>query len=304
MVEENLQEQEKEFQGGFYEKHYKKLLVIPIILFLAIIGILGYKLVSGQDIVKKDITLTGGISVTLNTEKEIDIVNLQQELGKKFGEVLVRRISEVGIKRNIGLIIEAKTEDADALKTAIDDLVGIRLTEENSSVQITGSSLGKSFSSQLFKALIIAFIFMATVVFIIFRNFVPSLLVIFAGVGDILTSLTYASITGMHIGTAGIAAFLMLIGYSIDTDILLTTRMLKRKEKHISQRMLESFKTGIMMTIISLAVMLIAAFFVISPELKQIFVIMSVGLIADIIFTWCFNAPALRIYLEKTGKVN
>ena len=34
---------------------------------------------------------------------------------------------------------------------------------------------------------------------------------------------------GIEISAAGIAAFLMLIGYSVDTDILLTSRALKRK---------------------------------------------------------------------------
>jgi len=302
MAEEISNEQESFQKIGFYEKYYKKLLVIPIILFILTLSVLGYKLFSGEEIVKKDITLTGGVSITVSTDKEISLIELEKKLVEKFDEVLVRRLSEIGTRKSIGFLIEAKTEDADALKSEIEELVGIKLTEENSSIEFTGSSLGKTFSSQLIKAVIVAFIFMAVVVFIIFRNFVPSLLVIFAALADILTSLAYVSLTDMKIGTAGIAAFLMLIGYSIDTDILLTTRMLKRKEKHISQRMLESFKTGIMMTTISLAVMLIAAFFVISPILKQIFVILSIGLVADIIFTWCFNAPALRIYLEKTGK--
>ena len=48
-------------------------------------------------------------------------------------------------------------------------------------------------------------------------------------------------------------AFLMLIGYSVDTDILLTTRALKKQEGTINERIYGAFKTGIFMNVTALA---------------------------------------------------
>ena len=42
----------------------------------------------------------------------------------------------------------------------------------------------------------------------------------------------------------GIAAFLLLIGYSIDSDILLTTKVLKRRMGTLFERVKSAMKTG------------------------------------------------------------
>ena len=69
---------------------------------------------------------------------------------------------------------------------------------------------------------------MGLVVFIYFRTLVPSLAVILAAFSDIVVTLAIFNLTGEKLSTAGVAAFLMLIGYSVDTDILLNTRVLKK----------------------------------------------------------------------------
>jgi len=56
---------------------------------------------------------------------------------------------------------------------------------------------------------------------------VPSSCVILAAVSDIISTIAVTNLLGLKMSTAGIAALLMLIGYSVDTDILLTTKVLK-----------------------------------------------------------------------------
>ena len=55
----------------------------------------------------------------------------------------------------------------------------------------------------------------------------PTLAVILAAFSDMVVTLSIFNLTGMQLGKGGIAAFLMLIGYSVDTDILLSTMVLK-----------------------------------------------------------------------------
>jgi preprotein translocase subunit SecF len=105
----------------------------------------------------------------------------------------------------------------------------------------------------------------------------------------------------MHLSTAGIVAFLMLIGYSVDTDILLTTRVFKRHEGSVNSRIFSSFKTGMTMTLTSLLVVSIGYFMTsgFSKVFNQIFTILIIGLLFDIINTWLFNAGIIKWYMER-----
>ena len=135
-----------------------------------------------------------------------------------------------------------------------------------------------------------------------FKSSIPSIAVIFAAVSDIIITLAIVNLLGIKLSTAGIAAFLMIIGYSVDTDILLTTRMLKRKEGSLNERIIQAMKTGMTMTLTTLAVVTLALIFSQSSTIQQIMLILLIGLLVDIINTWIQNVGILRWYLEKHGK--
>ena len=151
-------------------------------------------------------------------------------------------------------------------------------------------------------ALAVAFLFMGLVVFIYFRTFIPSAAVILAAFSDIAVALAVMNMFDVRIGTAGIAAFLMLIGYSVDTDILLTVRVLKRKEGTVMDRIISSIKTGMTMTITAIISIIVALAVTQSEVIRQIMLILLIGLIADIFNTWIQNVGLLRIYVEKKAK--
>ena len=135
-----------------------------------------------------------------------------------------------------------------------------------------------------------------------FKSSIPSIAVILAAISDIIITLAIVNLLGIKLSTAGIAAFLMLIGYSVDTDILLTTRMLKRKEGSLNERIMQAMKTGLTMTITTLTVVTLALIFSQSSTIQQIMLILFIGLFVDIINTWIQNVGILRWYLEKHGK--
>jgi preprotein translocase subunit SecF len=132
---------------------------------------------------------------------------------------------------------------------------------------------------------------------------IPSIAVIFAAFADIVFALTVVNIMGISLSAAGVAAFLMLIGYSVDTDILLTTRALRKREGTLNERIYGAFKTGIFMTITGLVAVL-PAFYIVTglpDSFRQIFLILAVGLFADIINTWLTNASIIKWYCERKG---
>ena len=287
-----------EQQKNWHDKYYKLLLIIPIVFLIFSLVYIGIFYSKNQDFIYKDISLTGGTSVTIY--EQIDVAKLEQSLSEKLENLNTREIYDVITREQKAVIIETKTSGEES-KKILEEYLGYELNDKNSSFEFTGSALSESFYKQLLIAVLFAFIFMALVVFIIFRTFVPSAAVIISAFADIIMTLAVIDILGMEISSAGIVAFLMLIGYSVDTDILLTTRILKRHEGTLNERLSGAFKTGMTMTLTSLfaivsALIVVKSFSVI---LTQIFTIISIGLVFDIFNTWVTNVSILKWYVEK-----
>lgn len=282
----------------FHDKYYKHLLLIPIGILLFAFIYLGVFYSANDDIMYKDISLTGGTTITVYGQ--VDLNALENALENKLEDLNTREISDLITQEQKAVIIETKT-DADTARSILEDYLGYSLDESNSSFEFTGSTLSEGFYKQLLIAILFAFIFMAIVVFILFRTFVPSMAVILSAFADILMTLFVVDIIGMKMSTAGIIAFLMLIGYSVDTDILLTTRMLKRNEGNTNKRISSAFKTGMTMTLTSIVAFSVALFVVqsFSSTLTQIFSILLIGLGFDMMNTWITNVSILKWYVEK-----
>ena len=334
----------KNFES-LYNKNYKKILAIPILLLtlsLAFIVIFYFKT---GDIIHKDISLTGGTSITLFTQ--MSSAELESQLSSSIQDFEIKTISD-NTGNQINLVITVGEEGSGALKKALETIIGEELTSENSSIEITSSSLSNDFYKQLIVAVLLAFFWMSAIVFLIFtkgkklkakvvivnllfgffmgnfflsinkfisgflflvftfylistyiKNSVPAFAVMLSAFADIVMTLAIVNFIGMKISTAGIVAFLMLIGYSVDTDILLTSRLLRKKED-INLALLGAFKTGIMMTMSAIVAVATALIFVhpFGSVLNQIFIILLIGLFIDIFNTWVTNASILKWYME------
>lgn len=329
----------------FYDKNYKKLLIIPaVLLIISLISIFIFYSQTG-DVFNKDVSLTGGTTVTLFTEKSSD--ELSDFLSEKLQDYEVRALSDnTGTQTSVSVVVQE--EQTQALEEALEEFLGEPLTQDNSSVETTSSSLSADFFKQLMVAIFIAFFWMAGVVFLIFakgrkikiisfilnialgvllgalfikgvfllnavivialmialvyiyiKNSVPSFAVMLSAFADLTMTLALVNFLGIKISTAGIVAFLMIIGYSVDTDVLLTTRILQRKNS-ANKELFEAFKTGTTMTLTSI-VAVATALIVVSPfgsVLNQIFSVLLIGLGFDLFNTWVTNASILKWYSE------
>jgi preprotein translocase subunit SecF len=285
----------------FHNKSYKLLLLIPLIILIASLIYIGIFYSQNNDFIYKDISLTGGTSVTIN--ERLDIFELKQQLSGELENLKVKEIYDLITQEQIATIIETKSDEIQT-KQVLENYLGYNLNEDNSSFEFTGSTLGESFYKQLLIAILFAFVFMAIVVFIIFRSFIPSIAVIISAFADILMTLVLVNLFGIQMSSAGIMAFLMLIGYSVDTDILLTTKVLKRDKGSLNQRIFGAFKTGTTMTLTSLlaitfALIIVSSF---SGVLKQIFTILVIGLGFDLFNTWITNVSILKWYSKKKNE--
>ncbi|NCN98897.1 preprotein translocase subunit SecF [Candidatus Pacearchaeota archaeon CG10_big_fil_rev_8_21_14_0_10_35_219] len=285
----------------WHDKHYKKLLILSAVALLLSIIYLGYFISVNGDIIYKDVSLTGGTTITVFDENT-DINELEVALSLEFPDLTARSISNIRTQQQQGFFVETSAEPGE-IKPALENFLGYELDSENSSTEFTGSTISKGFYEQLKIAIMLAFIFMALVVFIIFRTPVPSLAVIISAFADIAMTIAFVDILGLTLSSGGIVAILMLIGYSVDTDILLTTRILKKKGESLNKRMVGAFKTGMTMTLTSIIAVTIALVIIysFSDVLRQIFTILLIGLGFDLFNTWITNASILKWYAEAKG---
>jgi preprotein translocase subunit SecF len=287
----NVDYNKKNSLKDFYDKKYKALMIIPFTLLIISMIFLGVTYVKTGSFIDLGVSIKGGVSATV-TSTEYDYNSLQSFFSSKFpdSDLSIRQLGDTAVNIEI---TDAQEKD---MRSAITQYYGV---DSEYSLENTGSSLGDAFFKQMIFALIFAFIIMGIVVFIAFKNFVPSFAVILSAASDMIITLAIISFMDVKLSLAGIAAFLMLIGYSVDTDILLTTRVLKRKEGTVFEKILSALDTGTTMNLTTLVAITIGLVMSKSPVLSQIMLILFIGLIVDMINTWIQNVGILRLYVEK-----
>ena len=281
----------------WYDKNYKKLLIIPIVMLMLSIGVIYYKYSTTGDFIDKDISLKGGITITIPSE-DVDADSLKTYLLSEFpgSDISARTLMRLGKKTGVTI----STSDIDSkqllnsLKTKYGDI--------DYNVEEMGSSLGESFFKETFTAILFAFLFIAIVVFFYFRQPIPSLAIVLSAFSNMVVTLAVINLLGVKLSTAGVAAFLMLIGYSVDTNILLSTKVLKRKGGEVIDRIVNGMKTGLTMSLTTVTAIFVAYLFSQSAALSQIMLILIIGLLTDVLNTWVQNAGILRLYLERRTK--
>lgn len=174
------------------------------------------------------------------------------------------------------------------------------------SFKSVGALLSADAMGQIAYALIFAFLFMSITVFFVFRDFIPSIAIILSALCNLSIAVGGMSLFNIPISIASVGALLMLIGYGVDTDILLTTRLLKRREGDVNDRAEGACRTGITLSITALASMavlyLVVIIFIPSAQvLADISAVLVMGLLSDLMSTWLMNLGILKWHIERGG---
>lgn len=273
-----------------FEKYWKIWLWIPIILLMLSIGIIANNIATTGSFMKRDIELTGGKSITFEISSA-DVESIKSEL--PYATVHVTS----GVSKN--LIIEMSF---DRDEKEIIDVVSRHANIIGAPTERTiGPSIGNIFFQQAQLALILAFVLMAITIFILFRSVVPSLIMILSATTDIVITIAVLSLLGVTLSLPVIAALLMVIGYSVDTDMVLTSELLKGKGS-ISSGIKRAMKTGLTM-IATIFVALVSMYFLSgSLIIEEIALVLIIATLFDAPATWMTNAGVLRYWLEKKGR--
>ena len=166
--------------------------------------------------------------------------------------------------------------------------------------------MSERFIEKASSAVLYSAIISVILVFILFRSMVPSIAVVVGAASDILIALGGMGLFGIPFTLPALAALLMLIGFSLDTDILLTMRVLKRSGDP-RENAFDAMKTGMTMSvaaIVAFAVLFLLASFTHIATYYEISSVALAGLVGDLFATWGINAVIILFYLERKQKVH
>jgi preprotein translocase subunit SecF len=263
----------------------RQLVAVPLVvlgLALAVLG--GWYLVTGAP-VSPSIDFTGGSELTVESSLS------QAELRAAFDEPVVSVQQVEGESRYIITFDSSNLEPIEETARSSDrmEFLGSGTTspifgQENQRLAVVGIG--------------VAFLGMSLLVFAMFRSVVPSIAVVLSAFSDLVIPLAVMNLLGIELSLGTVAALLMLIGYSVDSDILLNNHVLRRSGGFYESTY-RAMRTGVTMTLTSMAAMAVMAVSatIFGIELMAaIGFVLVVGLAADLMNTYMLNVTLLRWY--------
>lgn len=267
----------------------RQLAVVPlVVLALALLIIGGKWLITGVP-VHLGIDFSGGTILKL-------IAPGGQSAIREAFDIQPTSIRPIPAEENAYYVIfdtAATTEAAQSLRD-----IASQAGFEVASYSVKGVAFARGSQLLALGGITAAFIGMSIIVFVMFRTFIPSIAVVISAFSDIIIPIAIMNILGIKLSLGTVAALLMLIGYSVDSDILLNNHILRRRGGFYESAY-SAMRTGVTMTLTSLTamiVMAVVAYLFGVSLLASIGTVLAFGLATDLMNTYMLNLSLLRWY--------
>lgn len=275
----------------------RQLAAVPLaVLALALLLLGGWYVAFGTP-VTLGIEFVGGTELTVETStSEADIADAFEEEPTS--------IQAIQTEDDQYIVQFTSTDDQALADQARDNLEPSGNADVVQSVSSTSASFGQQAQQTALLGLVVAFLGMSVLAFALFRTFVPSIAIVISAFSDLMIPLAFMNVLTatrifefrLSLGT--VAALLMIIGYSVDSDILLNNHILRRSGDFYESTH-RAMRTGVTMTVTSMAAMLVMAITAFAFGIELLFsigLILFVGLAADLMNTYMLNLSLLRWY--------
>ncbi|WP_018257143.1 protein translocase subunit SecF [Halomicrobium katesii] len=279
----------------------RQLAAVPLaVLALAILILVGWSLFVSGSVAAPGAPVSPGIDFTGGSELTVVTSMSKAEIGDEFDTepISVQQAAENAEAETVGpnenqYIVRFQSFDTQSLRDQAQS-TDMELLSSSS----TSATFGGDNQTTAVVGVLIAFAGMSAIVFALFRSFVPSIAVVVSAFSDIVIPLAAMNVLGIELSLGTVAALLMLIGYSVDSDILLNNHILRRSGSFY-ESVHRAMETGVTMTLTSLsamAVMAVVASFFNIQLMASIGTVLVIGLAADLMNTYMLNLSLLRWY--------
>jgi preprotein translocase subunit SecF len=263
----------------------RQLAAVPLaLLAVSLLVIAGTWAVTGTP-VNPGIDFTGGTELQLQSDAP------ESEIEAAF-EPEPESIQPIAAQENEYILTFQSTDTGEIESQAAD--AGYEVI----SISSTSATFGAQTQLQAVVGVAIAFVGMSLLVALLFRTFVPSVAIVLSAFSDIVVPIALMNLFDIQLSLGTVAALLMLIGYSVDSDLLLNNHVLRR-HGDFYESTYRATRTGVTMTltaIVAMVVMTAVATLFAIPLLPAIGIVLVFGLLADLMNTYMLNVSLLRWY--------
>ena len=278
---------------NYTEYSNRQLVAVPLavlVLALAIIG--GWYLVTGAP-ANLGLEFTGGVELRIADDGE---GNMEERIETAFDQE-PDSIRSIPADDVFVVTFRAAEDDPDGLANELEDQAEGAGFTLDALDQVSPSFAADTAQTALF-GIGLAFLGMSLLVFALFRTFIPSIAVVASAFSDLIIPIAAMNLLGIEMTLGTVAALLMIIGYSVDSDILLNNSVLRRTGDFY-ESVSRAMRTGVTMTLtstVAMIVMAIVASIFGIDLLRDIGIILAIGLCADMMNTYLMNVTLLRWY--------
>ena len=291
----------KRLQDWYSSADKRMLFSVSLILLIAASGFLYYNMQRERgnkeagEWFLKGLTLRGGNQLTADLPEDADVD--ERQLEKTF--------ADEGIEAQVRLSVSA-TQQRIVIRTGPetteDMILGVLEGEvdvEDFTFSSVDPALAQGFWDQSRLALIAAFVFMGIVVLLVFRDFVPFIAILYAVSMDMIVVLSLMQVFEIPMTLASFAGLLLVIGYSVDSDVVLVTRVLRRRKGSVSERTFSAMRTNMAMMVTTLSALVVLYIATTAQPLRQVASVLIIALLIDFVSTWFGNASIIRWWVER-----
>ena len=277
----------------------RQLAAIPLaVLAVALLVVGGWYVTTGAP-VDPGIDFTGGTELRLSVDASSDAA-ARERIQEAFP---VEPESIRSVPTDDAYIVTFQTQDVAGEFGGQDPTSALEQRARQAGFGVEASfavspSFGQRTQVLALGGVVVAFLGMSALVFLMFRTFVPSIAVVISAFSDIVIPVALMNLLGIELTLGTVAALLMLIGYSVDSDILLNNHVLRRSGDFY-ESVRRAMRTGVTMTLTSLAAMVVMTIVATAfgiQLLSAIGTILVFGLTADLMNTYMLNLSLLRWY--------
>lgn len=265
----------------------RQLVALPLAVLAVALVIIALVFVLTGSPVSLGLEFTGGTEIRFTADASSNAV----ETAFEDGGIDVASLRSVGTDNSY--ILTTQETDTQALEAAAESV-----DADIDSIDSRSAAFGSETQNQALFGVLIAFAGMSVLVGLIFRTLVPSVAVVASAFSDLVIPIALMNVLNIELSLGAVAALLMIIGYSVDSDILLNNHVLRRHGSFYESAY-QAMRTGVSMTLTSIAAMttmFLVSWYLGIPLLPDIALILVFGLSADLMNTYLMNMSLLRWY--------
>jgi preprotein translocase subunit SecF len=220
----------------------RQLVLVPLaVLALAIVVIGGWYVVTGAP-ATPGLEFTGGVELRVVDDGEDVRGQIETAFDRQPDAIQSIPADDVYV-----VTFRAAEGDPEDLAGRLDDQAAAANLETTGIDQVSPNFAADTVRTAIF-GLALAFLGMSVLVFALFRTVVPSVAVVASAFSDLVIPVAAMNLLGIEMTLGIVAALLMIIGYSVDSDILLNNSVLRRTGGFY-ESVSRAMRTGVTMTI-------------------------------------------------------